>query len=321
MIVPSDFPKTLPEFEARFGTEEQCREFFTKLRWPDGFVCPVCGSREGYHLNSRDLYECPCGRQTSLTAGTLFQGTRKPLRLWFKAMFLLAVSKAGLSAMALKRLMGFGSDQTAWAWLHKLRKAMVRPGRPKMDGKVELDETFVGGVVEGACGRGSPNPIVMAAVERLDEPGRGTRRWALGRVRLQVVEAATQASATAFAAENIEARSTVVTDGLAIYDNLRKAGFDHRPRVIGENQKRATKLLPGVHRVFSLLKRWLLGAHQGAVSPWHLQSYLDEFVFRFNRRRSSHPGKLVYRLAELAITTRPQTYRATVDHLGARVAA
>lgn len=306
-VIPEDFPKTLPEFEARFGTEEQCREYLAKLRWPDGFVCPSCERRDGYMLKSRPLYECPCRHQTSLTAGTIFQGTRKPLQLWFKAMYLVSVSKAGISATSLKRILGFKSDQTAWVWLHKLRKAMVRPGRPKLSGKVEVDETFVGGQVEGAPGRASPNPIVLAAVERLE----GSKRLALGRVRLSVEDDATEVSTTTFTCLNVESGSEVITDGFASYGELPNYGYKHSPRKL-RKPKNAPKLLPAVHRVVSLLKRWLLGTHQGAVSRGHLPAYLNEFEFRFNRRRSSHRGKLVYRLLELAVATKPYTFDAIV---------
>jgi len=311
MDVPADFPSTLPEFEERFGTEEQCRDFLAGLRWPDGFVCPSCGSRAAFRLNVRDLWEClSCRHQTSVTAGTIFHGTRKPLVMWFRAMFHVCVDKSGLSATMLKKLMGFRSDQTAWAWLHKLRKVMVRPSRPKLEGKVEVDETFVGGVDEGAHGRGTEKPLVAAAVERVDVAG--ARRPALGRVRLAVIEDATQVSTTSFAAANVTTGSMVLTDGLASYAELAEAGFVHRPRVIGKNRKNASKLLPGVHRIASLLKRWLLGTHQGAVRPRYLQAYLHEFEFRFNRRKSRHRGKLVFRLAELAVAAPPHPYREII---------
>jgi transposase-like protein len=313
MSIAEDFPSTLPEFEERFGTEEQCRSFLERLRWPNGFVCPACGGRAAWRRKTRAVFQCPCGRQTSLTAGTVFAGTRKPLRLWFKAMFLMTAQKSGLSAKTLQRLMGFGHYGTAWCWLHKLRKAMVRPDRPKLrgkvEGRVEEDESFVGGVVEGAKGRGTSKALVVAAVERVD--GTGAPRPALGRLRLSVIDDASAATLTKFTRENIEQGSTVLTDGWPSYAGLPKLGFDHQPHVIG-NPKNASKVLPGVHRVFSLLKRWLLGTHQGAVSREHLQAYLDEFVFRFNRRRSSHPGKLFHRLAEIAVVTAPLPYTAIV---------
>jgi transposase-like protein/ribosomal protein L37AE/L43A len=316
MEIPEDFPKTLPEFEARFGTEVQCRDFLAELRWPQGFVCPKCGGRDAWR-NARGLFECECGHQTSVTAGTIFHGTRKPLRLWFKAMFLMLAPKNGLSAVTLMRLMGF-TYETAWTWLHKLRTAMVRPDRTKLHGTVEVDESYVGGVEEGVHGRGTSNPIAACAVERLDvptevgaPPARATPT-VLGRVRLEVIEDATQVSLTTFTNDNVEAGSTILTDGLSSYTELSEVGFVHEPHVIGE-PKNAPKVLPGVHRIFSLAKRWLLGTHQGAVSPKHLPAYLHEYEFRFNRRRSSARAKLFHRLVEIAVVTAPKTYRDIVD--------
>lgn len=316
MVIPEDFPKTLPEFEARFGSERQCHDFLVKLRWPDGFECPKCRRREAW-LNSRGLFECPCGRQTSVTAGTMFHRTHKPLTLWFKAMFLMVASKSGLSAVTLMRLMGF-TYKTAWTWLHKLRGAMVRPDRPKLEGKVEVDESFVGGVKKGAHGRGTSNPIAACAAERLDaptEPGAPPARvppTVLGRVRLEVIEDATEVSLTAFTDNNVEGASTVITDGHSGYGELSDVGFIHEPHVIG-NPKNAPKILPAVHRIFSLAKRWLLGTHQGAVSPKHLPAYLHEYEFRFNRRRSSSRAMLFHRLAEIAVVVAPTTYRDIVN--------
>lgn len=317
MQIPEDFPKTMPEFEARFATEEQCRDFLEKLRWPEGFICPACGRRDGCRLQSRDLFECSCGHQTSLTAGTVFHGTRKPLRLWFKAMFLMISGKSGLSAVTLMRLMGV-AYQTAWTWLHKLRKAMVGPDRAKLHGKVEVDESYIGGVDKGARGRGTSKPIIACAVERLDvptPPGEAPARvppTVLGRVRLAVIEDTTQVSLTTFTTQNVEIGSEILTDGLASYRELAEIGFCHVPHV-AEYPKQATKLLPGVHRIFALVKRWLLSTHQGAVSAKHLQAYLDEYVFRFNRRRSSSRAKLFHRLAEFAVVTAPCSFRSIVD--------
>jgi transposase-like protein len=335
MEIPEDFPKTALEFEERFATEEACRTYLEKVRWPEGFICPACSGREGWRLEKREMMECAsCHRQTSLTAGTVFHGTRKPLRLWFRAMFLMTAQKLGLSAKNFQRLMGLTSYQTAWTWLHKLRRAMVRKGRPKLVGRVEVDESFVGGVVEGVHGRGNPNPLVVAAVERLDLPGQSEkqatpskrerdrragksskalrRKARLGRVRMEVVEDASQPSLFTFVVHNVEIGTEVLTDGLASYNELRDGGFNHRPIVIGDNPKQASTHLPGIHRVFSLLKRWLLGTHQGAVSDKHLPTYLQEFTFRFNRRLSSTPAKLFHRLLEQAAITVATTYRELV---------
>jgi transposase-like protein/Zn ribbon nucleic-acid-binding protein len=313
--IPEDFPKTAFEFENRFGTDEACAEFLAKLRWPDGFGCPSCSSVAHWKLSSRELIECAdCGHQTSLTAGTVFHGSRKPLKLWFRAMFLMVSQKLGLSAKNFQRQMGLSSYQTAWTWLHKLRRAMVRPDRPKLEGTVEVDDAYVGGVQEGCSGRGTTNPAIAVAVEVIADPEESNRKKArLGRVRMDMVEDVTEVSLTTFVDDNVSKSARIRTDGLASYDELGQVGFKHERRVVGKDPKRAAKLLPGVHRVISLVKRWLLGTHQGAVSDKHLPWYLQEYTFRFNRRLSSHPGKLFHRLAEQLMHTSPTTYRTLVD--------
>ena len=306
MELPDDFPTNELAFEERFGDEARCREYLMKLRWPDGFRCPKCTANSGWKLKGRELVECAsCGRQTSLTAGTVLHGTRKPLRLWFRAMFLMACQKSGLSAKNFMRLMGMKSYKTAWTWLHKLRRAMVRPERPRLEGKVEVDETYVGGPVEGTVGRGTTNPMVAIAVEKVEN---GERKY-LGRIRMEVVEDGTQPSLLTFVRGNVTVGSEVVTDGNQAFNELSQAGYAHRVKIIGHDPKSASSKLPGVHRIASLVKRWLLGTHQGSVADNHLQAYLDEFTFRFNRRRSSHPVKLFHRLAEQIVRTKPFSYR------------
>ncbi len=298
MELTNDFPTNVLEFERKFSSEEACIGYLAQLRWPEGFRCPACG-KKGWRLKSRPLFECRCGRQTSITAGTVFHGTRKPLTLWFRVMFLMVAQRPGLSAKNLMTLMGIGSYETAWTWLHKLRRAMKRPDRPKLEGDVETDESFVGGPTDGV-GRGTFNPMVVAAVER-----EGRR---IGRVRLEIVGDASADKLNAFVETHIMKGSRVRTDGWSGYKGLRKLGFDHQPQVQG-TPERAAKILPAVHRVFSLLKRWLLGTHHGAVHEKHLAAYLEEFTFRFNRRTSSHRGKLFHRLAEQAVKTRAVTYK------------
>jgi Zn ribbon nucleic-acid-binding protein/transposase-like protein len=318
MEIPADFPKTLLEFEKRFSTEDQCREYLAKIRWPDGFVCPACQGKDAFRLKSRELFECSCGHQTSVTSGTIFHSTHKPLTLWFRAMFHVLASKSGMSAVTLMRLLGV-TYETAWSWGHKLRAAMVRPERDKLVGVVEVDEAYVGGVEPGSHGRGSTNPIVACAVEVLEAltpPGAAPTRATptiLGRARLEVIEDATQVSLTTFVVNNVDGRCRVVTDGLSSYAELAEVGIDHEVRIIGD-PKTASVKLPGVHRIFALVKRWLLSTHQGAVRPKHLQAYLDEYVFRFNRRRSSDRVKLFHRLLEIAVNTAPKPYRAIVNH-------
>lgn len=276
--IPEDFPRTTLEFEERFASEEACAGFLAKLRWPNGFVCPRCSGLGGWSLQARDLVECPvCHYQASVTAGTVFHGTRKPLRLWFRAMFLMATQKLGLSAKNFQALMGLRSYQTAWTMLHKLRRATVNPGRDMLCGKVEVDDAYVGGKEEDVVGRQveTKTPVVVA-VEVLGK--------ASGRLRLRALQDVSAKSLLPFVRETVEPGSTVHTDGWSGYEGLAKAGYKHRVRK-ASTAKDPSKVLQLAHRAISNLKTWLLGTHHG-VSPKHLQPYMDEFVFRFNRRRT-----------------------------------
>lgn len=236
-----------------------------------------------------------------MTAGTVFQDSHKSLVLWFRAMWFVTSSKNGASALGLQRALGLRSYQTAWVWLHKLRRAMVRPDRDKLSGWIEVDESFIGGEEEGVGGRKFRDKSLVVIAAQVDGPG-------IGRIRLRQIPDATAASLRAFIMESIAPGSTVVTDGWAGYDGLERLGYDREIRKIRGQPKAASKLLPRVHLVISLLKRWLLGTHQGAVASVHLPYYLDEFTFRFNRRKSRSRGKLFYRLVQQAVTTQPTTY-------------
>ena len=231
--------------------------------------------------------------------------TRKPLKMWFRAMWYVTSQKNGASALGLQRVLGLGSYQTAWVWLHKLRRAMVRPGRDHLSGWVEVDETYVGGWEEGMKGRrrGEKSLVVIAAQAAGN---------AIGRIRMQVISDASADSLHPFIKGNVELGSTVHTDGWQGYAGIAKKGYDHEISLIRGRPREASKLLPRVHRVASLLKRWLLGTHQGAVEPQHLAYYLDEFTFRFNRRTCKSRGKLFYRLMQQAVATGPTTYAAMV---------
>jgi transposase-like protein len=302
-----DYPETLMDFEAKFGTEEACRNYLLQLRWPDGFRCSQCGKEKAW-LTGRLLMHCAsCGHQVSATAGTIFEGTRKPLRLWFRAMWWVTSQKNGASAKGLQQILGLGSYQTAWTWLHKLRRAMVRPGRDRLSGVVEVDETYVGGYEVGAIGRGAQRKTLVAIA--VEKKGRQ-----LGRARMKPIERASAQHLEAFVQSSIELGSTVCTDAWRGYNGLAKLEYIHN-RIIQKNyQENASELLPGVHRIASLLKRWLLGTHQGSVSPQHLEYYLDEFTFRFNRRTSRHRGKLFYRLMEQAVAIESTSYKQIVRH-------
>ncbi len=293
------------EFEARFATEEACREYLFRLRWPDGFRCPRCGGEKYWPLRCR-LQCAGCGHQASVTAGTIFQDTRSPLQLWFRAMWWVTAQKNGASALGLQRVLGMGSYEKAWTWLHKLRRAMVRPGRDRLAGTVEVDETYLGGLEEGVRGRETEaKALIIVAAQ---EDGRG-----IGRIRLRQIANASSASLIPFIEDSVELGSMVHTDGWLGYQPLEKKGYQHRVTVLRGQTKSPSELMPRVHRVVSLLKRWLIGTHQGAVSRKHLDYYLDEFTFRFNRRLSRSRGKVFFRLVQQAVNVEPIPYARIIQ--------
>jgi transposase-like protein len=248
-----------------------------------------------------------CGARTSVTAGTVFDRTRTPLTVWFTACWLFAAAKDGISAQSLQRSLEIGSYQTAWAMLHRFRSVLARPGRDRLSGTVEVDETYIGGEEPGLLGgraRGTKVQVVIA-VEVLDPKG-------LGRCRMEPIPDASAKTLHRFVTGNIEEDTKVITDAWQGYAGIEKLGYRHDRRsqraaaALGEDP---SKLLPAVHRVASLAKRWLLGTHQGSVGRAHMASYLDEFVFRFNRRRSRSRGLVFCRVLELAAAHDPVRYR------------
>ena len=299
------FSGTLTDLETRFGSEQACWEYLLTRRWPEGFVCPRCGGRTAWTTTRRLLVCAGCQHQASVTAGTIFQDTRKPLTLWFRAMWWVTAQKHGASALELQRVLGLGSYVTAWTWLHKLRRAMVRPGRDRLHGRVEVDETYVGGIEEGVRGRQTETKALVAVA--CEEQGKG-----IGRIRLRRIPDASAGALEAFIADAVEPGSRLHTDGWEGYTGLSAKGYRHRVTVLHRRTESAVELLPRVHLVASLLKRWLLGTHQGAVSFDHLDYYLDEFTFRFNRRTSRSRGKLFERLLEQAVAVGPAPYKAVV---------
>jgi transposase-like protein len=306
-----DYPRTVAEFERRFATADACRAYLVQLRWPGGFRCPKCGGAKAWPVRAV-LLECAnCGRQTSVTAGTIFQDTRTPLPTWFRAMWWVTSQKTGASALGLQRVLGLGSYETAWTWLHKLRRAMVRPGRDRLTGTVEVDETLVGGGAEWARGRQTEKKAMIAVAAEKRGPG-------IGRIRLRRIPDATADNLQTFVQEAVAPGSLLHTDGLLSYDRLEKYGYRHRITCVKGRKHPASELLPRVHQVISLLKRWLLGTHQGAVSRAHLDYYLDEFTFRFNRRTARHRGKLFYRLVQQAVAVDPAPYSSLVKHVRSR---
>ncbi len=292
-----NYPRNQIEFADRFSSEETCRDYLYEIRWPYGFRCPRCGHTETWPTKRKEFRCTACNLQTSVTSGTIFHRTRKPLRMWFQVMWSITSQKYGANALGLQRVLDLGSYHTAWEWLHKLRRAMVRPGRERLSGLVEIDETYIGGEKPGKRGRGAEGKaLVIIAVEDKDELG-------FGRIRLQRIQDASGESLLKFIEENVEQGSTVRTDGWSGYSNLSAKGYEHQVQTkttsIGDD------MLPLAHRIASLMKRWLAGTYQGAVRKQHLDYYLDEYTFRFNRRTSGSRGKLFYRLVQQAMMIDP----------------
>jgi len=299
-----DYPENLSELEERFSTNEACRAYLVKLRWPNGYNCSRCGHKEFWKL-SDGLFRCKsCDFKSSVTSGTIFEGTRKPLVLWFRAVWYVTSQKNGTSAKSIQRILELGSYQTAWSWLHKLRRAMIRPGRDQLSGLVEIDETIIGGEKSGKRGRGAEGKtLVGIAVEDKADEG-------IGRIRLGIIPDASSGSLTEFVQERVIRGSKIRTDSWLGYNKLESEGYYRC--VVGKHD------LKLAHLVASLLKRWLLGTHQGAVSHEHLAYYLDEYTFRFNRRTSKHRGKLFMRLLENAVVVDSVTYKKMIKNVRGR---
>ena len=284
------------ELRDQLRREKDCRAYLVKLRWPDGVRCPNCEAKEVW-LMQAPYYRClQCGRDFTVTAGTLFADTHKPLRVWFEAIWHVTNQKSGVSALGLQRALGLGSYRTAWTWLHKLRRAMVRPGRDRLQGVVEVDETFIGGEVAGPRGRAALGKSLVLIAVQID--GRK-----VGRIRLQRVPDAAARTLEGALTHLVEPGAEIHTDGWAGYMHLPKLGYKHR--IVRPETETSEPPLPRAHQVVSLLKRWLLGTHQGAVTSPHLDFYLDEFTFRFNRRHSRYRGLLIYRLMQQAVALAP----------------
>jgi hypothetical protein len=293
-----DYPRTVVEFQEWFVTDRACLDYLARLRWPDGFVCPKCATVDRAWRTADGLWMCSaCGRQTSVTAGTIFDRTRSSLRMWFSAAWYITSQKTGVSAQGLQRVLGLRSYETAWAWMHKFRRAMVVPGRDLLHGTVEVDETYVGGISRGKPGRGSDKIGVMVASEMVT-----ARR--LGRIRLEP-SPGKNLQLVKFAQRVVEPGSLIRTDGATELSRLAKLGYEHERHVQLGSAVPAHVSLYGVHMVASLLKRWLEGTLHYGASDDHLAYYLDEFTFPFNRRASRSRGLLFYRLLQQAVRTDP----------------
>ncbi len=295
---------TILEFQQRFASEEDCREYLFASRWPDGFLCPACGARGVGGETGRHLWICTaCGRQTSITAGTVMHKTRLSLRTWFWAAYLVSTFHPGISARQLQRQLGLTRHETAWAMLHKLRGAMVAPERTLLKDEVEIDEFFLGGYEEGLKGGRQRGKKTLCGVA-IEVRGRGS-----GRLRLAVLPDAKSVSLGAFATATTTTGAIVHTDGWQGYKQLPSVGFEHRP-LSQSDALPGEQLLPRAHRAISNLKAWMHGTHR-AVSPDHLPAYLDEFVFRHNRRGTPMAG--FQTLLGLGLTHNPITYRDIID--------
>jgi len=304
-----DYPRNLQEFDQWFSDESACRSFIFRTRWPDGYECSHCRSKILPWITARGYLHCrECGCESSILAGTVFERTRTPLRVWFQAIWLVTSQKHGASALGLQRVLGLGSYQTAWTWLHKLRRAMVRSGREQIRGVVEVDETYVGGIASGGKrGRGAANKeIVVIAVEVFRPKG-------FGRIRMRRIPNVSGDSLVPFICDVVKPGSEILTDGWGGYNSLAQHNYRHSSSVVSNSGDPAHVTMPGVHRIAALLKRWMLGIHQGAVSGKHLDYYLDEYTFRFNRRNYKSRGMLFYRLIQQAVATAPVSYREIVD--------
>jgi len=303
-IINEDFPMNEIEFDKRFCNEQACYDYLFQNHWPDGFVCTQCGNTD-YWLSKRKLLICTdCQFNHSLTAGTIFNGMRKKLTLWFKALWLFTTRKTGISALTLKSLLGLGSYDTAWTWLHKIRSCTIRDEREKLSGEVEVDEVYIGGQHSGKRGRGSENKLaVVIAAEK-----KGKR---LGRIRLQVIENCSGEALMPFIQANIESGSSVVTDGWKGYNKLEEKGYTHH-KVYQAKAENKESVLPGVHMVASLIKRVFLGTYHGRLEKKYLQRYLDEYTFRFNRRNTKYVGKRFYRIVQQTVNTMPFSQKSII---------
>lgn len=291
------YPLNQMEFEKLFSDEAKCFEYLITLKWADGFKCPACDYSE-YWITSRKHMMCKsCGHQTSPTVGTVFHKAKKPLLVYFRAIWWIIAQKNGVSATGIKNVLGLGSYQTAWEWLHKFRRLMVIPGREKLSGKVEIDETFVGGARPGKRGRGADGKsLVVIAVE--------VKEYGLGRVRMSIIPDASHRSLKKFILLNIASGSHLITDGWKSYIKMKTLDYEHTA-INNHTAMDTENLTPNVHRIASLLKRWLLGTHQNFAQKSHLEYYLDEFTFRHNRRKSKSRGLLFETLIKQAVIHKP----------------
>jgi len=300
------FPRNVREFQHQFATEEACQLYLAACRWPEGFRCPRCGHQRAYAIVTHRRWECAaCRYQVSLTAGTILHNTKTPLTLWFWAAYLMTTDKRGVSALLLQRQLGLRRYETAWMMLHKLRRAMVNAAREPLHGDVEVDDTWIGGPQPGIKGsRQLKDRLavpILVAVERRDDRS--------GRIRMVVLPNFTAMTMVAIFKEHIAPGSTVYTDGLGGFAGLHAAGYRHialKQPLRSALRKGATSVVPLADRAIGNLQHWLIGTYHG-VSRAQLQVYLDEFVFRHNRRKQ--PMAAFQTLLDLGTGHTPTPYR------------
>lgn len=286
-----------------FPNDEACLDYLDWVRWSEGFVCPHCGDVCSWKMKG-DIRRCQgCRRRVSTISGTIFANTRVPLTAWFETAWAMTTGKQGVSASEIHRTLDLGSYQTAWMMLHRYRQAMGTTGTALLRGDVEVDETFIGGYKPGTRGRGAAGKVEVAiAVELLDPKG-------YGRCRMRVIPDTRATTVKGFLQECVQTGSLIISDGHKSYPAATGDLYLHKPYPLKGSGTQAHMVLPGVHRLASLVKRWMLGTHQGYIQPDHAQAYLDEFVFRFNRRRSKQRGMLFYRLIQASLGVGATTYK------------
>jgi transposase-like protein len=306
-----DYPRNWHELLAWFPDDAACLCYLERLRWGESFACRFCGTVDGGWWQMADgLRRCAaCRSETSVTAGTIFAGTRTPLVSWFAAIWYVVNQKQGVSALGLQHVLGLGSYQTAWAWLHKPRRAMVLPGSELLAGAVEVDESYVGARRAGVGGRGAAGKAIVAIAVEGDQ--------APERVRMRRIPNVKADTLTDFVFDHVARGSEVRTDAWQGYADIGCYRFAHVVTSVSASGDPAHVVLPHVHLVASLVKRWILGTHQGAISHAQLDYYLDEFTFRFNRRHARHRGLLFYRLLKGALATDPYPYKALTSQSAA----
>jgi transposase-like protein len=291
------YPTSETEFEKWFDSEDACAGYLASVRWPGGFRCPCCCG-EGAWVTGRGLFRCKlCDVQTSVTAGTIFQGTRKGLKSWFRAMWNVTTRPEGVSALEIQRVLGLGSYRTAWTWMHKLRRAMVQPAQDLLAGRVVVDHAYLDGEKPQSTDPVFPGrPLIFVAAQDI--------RGRVGRIVLRRVPDRTASSLQSAIRRTVALDAMVLTDDSPAYQGLRLYGYRHKPVQFGLAGVRMG-LLPIVARVVGDLHKWLGATLHGAVRPSHLDYYLDEFSFRFNNKRLRSPGKLFHRLLVQAVAIGP----------------